>query len=168
MATARTFEALVGSGTGGAVAVGDKLRATAGTVNVEQIRQAMDIFAYLPDKPLGGAEIGVITGAATWAPVPGYIEQTLNGDALDGLTLNLVVWSYTSDASTAVQLRLRNVTDSTNAATSTSHSGTSATKETISTVTLASGVKVYRLEILGGAAHHVYGWGHIKAFVTPS
>jgi hypothetical protein len=164
MATTRTFDPLTGGGAAGVYQAGDRF----GYQSAEDIRQALDMAMYLPHLNLGGLEIGVVTGAATWAPVPGYQEMTLDGDSLGGLTVDLVVWSYTSNASTAVQIRLRNVTDSTNAATSASITTTTATKETVSSVTLASGVKVYRLEILGGAAHHVYGWGHLRLRTTPA
>jgi hypothetical protein len=164
MAATRTFDPITGGAAGGAYQAGDRW----GVNTAEDVRQALDMAMYLPHLNLGGLDVGVITGAATWAPVPGYQEMTLNGDSLGGLTIDLVVWSYTSNASTAVQLRLRNVTDSSNAATSTSITSTSATKETVSSVTLASGVKVYRLEILGGATHHVYGWGHLRLRTTPA
>jgi hypothetical protein len=164
MSTTRTFTPLTGGGAGGVYAAGDKW----GYQTAEKVRQAQDIALYLPHLNLGGMDIGIVTGAATWAPVPGYQELTLDGASLGSLTKDLVVWSYTSNASTAVQLRLRNVTDSTNAATSTSITTTTATKETVASVTLASGVKVYRLEILGGAADHVYGWGHLRLRTTPA
>lgn len=163
MSTTRTFTPLTGGGAGSVYQAGDKL----GYQSVEKIRHATDMALYLPHLDLGGMEIGVITGAATWEPVPGYQEVTLDNASLGGLTIDLVCWSYTSDSGTAVQLRLRNVTDGSNACTSTSHSGTSATKETV-TATLASGVKVYRLEVLGGAYAHVYGWGHLRLRTTPA
>ncbi len=164
MSTTRTYTPLTGGGAGSVYAAGDKW----GYQTAEKVRQGLDIANYLPHLNLGGLEIGVVTGAATWAPVPGYQEMTLNGASLGGLTIDLVCWSYTSSASTAVQLRLRNLTDSSNAATSTSITATTATKETVASVTLASGVKVYRLEILGGAADHVYGWGHLRLRTTPA
>lgn len=164
MSTTRTFTPLTGGGAGSVYQSGDKL----GYQSVEKIRHATDMALYLPDIDFGGQEIGIITGAATWAPVPGYRLHTLNSASLGGLTLSLVLTSWTSNASTAVQLRLRNVTDSSNAATSTSITATTPTDETVTSVTLASGVKVYRLEILGGAAHHVFGWAHLRLAVTPS
>lgn len=163
MSTTRTFTPFTGGGTDGAIAVGDRF----GQQSAELLRHATDMALYLPHLDLGGMEIGVITGAATWAPVQGYKELTLNNASLGGLTIDLVVWSYTSNALTAVQLRLRNVTDSSNACTSTSHAGLTATKETV-TATLASGVKVYRLEVLGDGVNHVYGWGHLRLRVTPA
>lgn len=164
MSTTRTFTPLTGGGAGSVYQAADKW----GYQTAEKVRHATDMALYLPDIDLGGSEIGIITGAATWAPVPGYRLHTLNSASLGGLTLSLVMTSYTSNASTSVQLRLRNVTDSSNAATSTSHAGLTATDETVTSVTLASGVKVYRLEILGGASHHVYGWGHLRLHVTPA
>jgi hypothetical protein len=154
---------LTGGGAGNVYAAGDKF----GYQSAEKVRHATDMALYLPHLDLGGQDVGVITGAATWVPVPGYEELTLNNASLGGLTIDLVCWSYTSNSSQAVQLRLRNVTDSTNACTSTSITATTATKETV-TATLASGVKVYRLEILGGAAMHVYGWGHLRLRTTPA
>lgn len=143
---------------------GDKF----GYQTAEKIRQALDIAMYLPHIPLGGSEgTAVVTGAATWAPVAGYLPISLNGDALGGLTLQAVVVSKTESASQAVQWRVRNVTDSSNAALGTSITATTATEET-ATVTIASGTKSYRLEVLGGATYGVTAWGLLRFRAIPS
>ena len=153
MATTRTFTPLTGGGAGSVYQAGDKW----GYQTAEKVRHATDIANYVgDDKPLGGhAAIGYVTGAATWEAVAPALTYSLNGDTLGGMTLDLVVTSWTENAGQAVQVRLRNTTDSSNAAVSTSHSSTTPTAETV-TVTLASGVKSYRLEILGGATYAVF------------
>lgn len=134
-----------------------------GYQSAEKARQGVDVLAYVGDHiPLGGAaSAGYVTGAATWEAISAAHAFTLNADTLGGLTLDLVVTTWTENASQAVQVRLRNTTDSSNAGTSTSHSSTSPTTETVS-LTLASGVKSYRLEILGGATYAVFGIGFIR------
>ena len=134
-----------------------------GYQDAEQVRQSIDLLAYLGDHlPLGGhASTGYRTGAATWEAVSPAHAYTLNADSLGGMTMDLVVTTWTEDAGQAVQVRLRNTTDSSNAATSTSHSSTSPTTETVSVI-LASGVKSYRLEILGGATDCVFAVGHLR------
>lgn len=143
---------------------GDVIRASFG----QDVADNFDVLAYCGlQAPLGGSQsMGLVTGAATWVPVETYIEHSLNGDELGGLTLEARVWTATSNASTAVQVRLRNTTDSSNAAISTSHTSTTVTAETLS-VTLAAGAKTYRLEILGDATNEVFGWGVLRFRKVP-
>lgn len=135
-----------------------------GYQDAEQVRQSIDVAMYLGDAiHLGGhASTGYVTGAATWEAVAPALAFTLNGDSLGGLTIDLVVTSWTENAAQAVQVRLRNTTDSANAAISTSHSSTSPTTETVTGVTLASGVKSYRLEVLGGADWAVFATAYLR------
>ncbi len=160
MSATRTFTTPKAS----AYAVGDPF----GYQTAEKIRQDLDLLAYCGlTADLGGSEdVGIVTGAATWQPVRSYREFTLNGDSLGGMTLEAVVFYKTSNAGQAVQVRLRNVTDSSTAATGTSSTSTSVTKETL-TVTLASGDKNYRLEVLGGASLDVFAWGYLRFKKTP-
>jgi hypothetical protein len=164
MSATRTFTALTGGGAGNAFQSGDKF----GYQTAEKIRQALDIAMYLPTMDLGGEEgTGVVTGAATWVPVPGYRAFTLNGDSVGGLTVQAVVYYKTENASQAVQVRIRNTTDSSTAATGTSSTATTATEEVL-TVTLASGAKSYRLEMTGGATYGCAAWGYLRLRVVPS
>lgn len=117
---------------------------------------------------LGGEETtGLLTGVATWMAVSGAREFTIDGDNLGGLTLEVVLHYYTTSAATAVQLRVRNTTDSTTAATGTSSTSTTLVKEVV-TVTMASGNKVYRLEALGDATNPVIGWGYLRLRKVPA
>jgi hypothetical protein len=169
MSATRTFARLQGGGTAGAVIVGDYLKATTGNLNVEQIRHSTDQAIYLGLKgSLGGSETtGIITGAATWAPVSGVIPYTINGDGYGGLTKQIIVYYRTTNTATAVQMRLRNLTDSSNAVAGTLYSTDTALQTETLTVTLASGAKVYRLEILGDASNPVIGWGRWNVEVVP-
>lgn len=160
MSATRTFTVLKAL----AYIVGDKW----GYQTAEKARQNDDLLAYCGlHGDLGGSEdVGIITGAATWQPVRGYREFLLNGDSLGGLTLDLVAFYKTSNVATSVQVRLRNVTDSTNAALGSASASTTVVKEAV-TVTLAAGDKNYRLEVLGDATNHVFGWGYLRFRKVP-
>ena len=158
MSATRTFTSL------GSYIVGSKW----GYQSAQKASEALDIALYLPHIPLGGSEgTAVVTGAATWAPVSGYLPISLNGDSLGGLTLQAVIVYKTENAAQAVQWRVRNVTDSSNAALGTSSTSTTPVEET-ATLTIASGVKSYRLEVLGGATYAVTAWGLMRFRVVPS
>lgn len=161
MSATRTFTVLKAS----AFISGDTWTYTRG----ENTRQALDMAAYFGmTLDCGGSEdVGIVTGAATWQPVRSYRDYTLNGDSLGGMTIEAVVYYKTSDAGQAVQVRIRNTTDGTTAVTGTSSTSTSVVKETL-TVTLASGAKVYRLEVLGGASLDVFAWGYLRIYKTPA
>lgn len=160
----RTHSAITGSGSGGALQAGDKF----GFQIAEKIRQSIDIAMYLPAVPLGGSEAaGKVTGAGTWAPVTSYLPHTLDGDQLGGLTVELVACYLTENASGNVQVRLRNVTDSSTAATGTASSSTTPVEEVIS-VTLASGAKQYRLEMTGDATYACAAWGYLRIRTVPA
>lgn len=157
MSATRTFAVLKSS----ALIAGD-----AWSVAVaEASRQNHDIAAYCGvHADLGGNDdVGLLTAA--YLPVIGYRELTINVDTLGGLTVELVVYTRTADAATSVTTRLRNVTDSStpSGGTSTTITSTTLTAETL-TPTLASGVKVYRLELIGGdALNPVFGYGFLRA-----
>lgn len=157
MSATRTFTVLKSS----AIVTGDDWTFTRG----ENTRQALDIAAYCGlSVDLGGSDdVGLLTAA--YLPVIGARDLTLNGDTLGGLTVELVVSSRTADAATAVTVRLRNVTDGATptGGTSTPHVSPTLTTETL-TPTLASGVKVYRLEVIGAdALNAVYGYAFLRA-----
>ena len=161
----RTFAAFTGSGGGGALVSGDKF----GFQTAEKIRQAIDLLAYLGDHlPLGGDEFtGHVTGAATWEAVDATKVITIDGSNLGGMDLEVLFFSKTENAAQAVQLRLRNTTDASNAAVSTSSSSTTLVAQAAVAATLASGVKSYRLEILGGATYAVFGAAFLRIREVP-
>lgn len=140
-----------------------------GYQTADKARQDIDLLAYCGmHVDLGGSEdVGIVTGVATWQPVRAYREVLLNGDSLGGLTLDLVAFYKTSNAATQVQVRLRNTTDNSNAALGTASPSTSVVPETI-TVTLASGDKTYRLDVLGDATNEVFAWGYLRFRKVPA
>lgn len=160
---ARTFTPITGGGGGGAYQAGDKL----GYQAVEKIRQALDQALYLAGHlELGGDERAILSAAFT--RVNGARTLTLQGDNLGGLTLELVAFYYTLNTATQVQVRLRNTTDNTTAATGTSSNATSLTREVIA-VTLASGNKDYQLQVTGSNADNgVFAWGYLRAIKVPA
>ena len=139
-----------------------------GHQDFEWARQGIGLLAYLGGAiHLGGAPShGYVTGAATWEAVDEALTFTLQGDLLGGMAVDLVVTTKTENAAQAVQARLRNTTDSSNAAVSASHSSTSWTQEIVS-VTLASGNKSYRLEVLGGADYAVFAIAYLRVRAVP-
>jgi hypothetical protein len=92
-----------------------------------------------------------------------------NGDNDGGLTLEAVVFYYTANAATTVNVRLRNTTDSSDAgAIAAASAATTVTREVI-TLTLASGVKTYQLQVTGSdALNPVYAWGYFRIRVVPA
>jgi glycerol-3-phosphate dehydrogenase len=81
-----------------------------------------------------------------------------------------VVFYYTQNASTTVNVRVRNTTDSTNAgAIAGASAATTVTREVITALTLASGIKTYRLEVTGSdALNGVYCWGYLRLRKVPA
>jgi hypothetical protein len=164
MSTTRTYTALTGGGAGSAYQTGDRW----GYQTAEKVRNDLDICAYVAGHlDLGGDERGILS--ASYVPVNGYRSFDLNGDSLGGMTLEAVVFYYTSNASTTVNVRVRNTTDSSNAGTITAaSSATTATREVV-TLTLASGIKTYRLEVTGSdALNGVYCWGYLRLRKVPA
>jgi hypothetical protein len=146
-------------------AVGDKF----GYQTLEKLRQNHDQHAYVGGSPLdlgGSDDVGILSAA--YVPVIAPHELTIDGDVLGGLTLEANVYYRTENASGSVTVRVRNVTDSTNAATGTTSISTTLTKETL-TLTLASGPKVYRLEVIGGSATYaVFAFGELRLRKVPA
>lgn len=155
--------------TGSAYAVGHALR----VAQVERIRQALNVFGYIGGIwDLGGSEdVGIMQGSPVdWYPVRKAQPYELNGDELGGLTLQVIVTSKLGVAGSpaTMQWRLRNTTDGSNAAIGDAHSETEATTQT-KTVTLASGVKSYRLEVTGSdAGVEALCWGYLRFRRVPA
>jgi hypothetical protein len=163
---ARTFTALTGTGAGSAYQLNDKF----GYQTAEEIRQALDLLANIgAGYDLGGDEQPMtVATPATYQAVNGPRTWDLNGDNFGGMTLQIVFFSYTSAGATSVTPRLRNTTDSTTAAQGAAVTATSVTSEVV-TVTLASGVKTYRLEwTASNTTNPVYAWGYLRFRKVPS
>lgn len=121
---------------------------------------------------LGGSRATSVPLVASAQDAIDYIDIELDGTNLGGLTKQLRVEVRTANAGTSVTPRLRNITDSTDAgvgvactATNADYSGTNQ-RQTI-TLTLASGVKKYRLQLTpSNTTNAVYGIGYIEIFAT--
>lgn len=167
MSTTRTYDPLTGGAAGGAYQAGDKW----GYQTAEQARNNTDIAAYLAGHlDLGGDERPMtITTPATWQAVNGARTYDLNGDSVGGMTLEVVLFYYSSNAGTTVDVRLRNTTDSSNAATLAAPSAATTVTRTVRTVTLASGIKTYQLQWdASNTTNPVYVWGYLRFRVVPS
>jgi hypothetical protein len=163
---ARTFTPLTGTGAGSALILNDKF----GFQSAEKIRQALDLLANIgAGYPLGGDERSmIVTTPATYQAVNGPITWDLNGDNFGGMTLEVVFFSYTSNAATSVTPRFRNTTDSTTAAQGAAVTATTVTREVV-TVTLASGIKTYRLEwTASNSTNGVYCWAVTRFRKVPA
>lgn len=166
MSATRTFTAWAGSG-GGAILDGDP----ATHVEAEYIRNAIDIGAYLGGHfDLGGDERPMtITTPGTWQAVNGARTYDLNGDSVGGMTLEVVLFYYSSNAGTTVDVRLRNTTDGSNAATLAAPSASTTVVRTARTVTLASGIKTYQLQWdASNTTNEVFAWGYLRLRKVPA
>jgi len=159
----RTFTPLTGTGASSAYQAGDKF----GYQGVEKIRQALDMALYLAGHlDLGGDERAILS--ASYVPVNGARTFTLDGDKDGGLDVEAVLFYYTSNAATTVTARVRNVTDSTTAGTSATSAATAVVTEALA-ITLASGNKVYQLQVIGSdALNPVYCWGYLRLHKVPA
>jgi hypothetical protein len=153
MSATRTFSVLKSS----TVIDGDTFDGAA----AEKVRQAMDMSMYFGiQADLGGDERPILS--ASYVAVNGARTFDLNADTLGGLTLEAVVWYYTTNAATSVRVRVRNTSDSSNAAEGTLSTATTVTREVL-TLTMASGIKTYQLQVTGGNADNgVYAWGMLR------
>ncbi len=121
---------------------------------------------------LGGSRNTAVPLVASAQDAVEYIDIELDGTNLAGLTVQARVEVRTLNGGTSVTPKVRNVTDSTDAgtgvactATDADYSGTNQ-KQTIA-VTLAAGVKKYRLMLTpGNTSAGVLGIGYIEIFAT--
>jgi hypothetical protein len=122
--------------------------------------------------PLGGSRsvslplVGSVQDAESW------IDVEIDGTNLGGFTVQARIECRTLNAGTTITPKIRNMTDSTDAGTGVACSATAADysganqKQTI-TVTLASGVKKYRLQgTPSNATYATFVIGYLEAFVT--
>ena len=119
---------------------------------------------------LGGSRTVAVPSVASAQDAINYLDVEIDGTNLAGLTVQVRVEVRTSNAGTSVQPTLRNVTDSTTAATgvacsSTTYGGTNGTQTL--TFTPAAGVKKYRLQFTpSNTTNDVYGIGYVEMFAT--
>lgn len=139
-----------------------------GYQDAEWARQDLDIMSYIAGHlDLGGDENGILS--ASYVPVNAARTYDLNGSTLGGLTLEAVVFYYTASAATTVEVRLRNTTDSSNAGIIAAPSAATTVTREVITLTLASGIKTYQLQVTGSdAVNGVYAWGYIRLRKVPS
>lgn len=168
MSASRTWTTWAGTGANGEIQDGDPLT----NIQGEYWRNAFDILAYLSGTgpPLGGDERPMtIATPGTWQAVNGAMTYDLNGDSLGGMTVEAVVFYYSSNAGTTVNVRLRNTTDSSNAgAIAAASAATTVTRE-VFTLTLASGVKTYQLQWdASNTTNPVYAWGYLRLRKVPA
>lgn len=121
---------------------------------------------------LGGSRNVAVPLVASAQDAVDFIDIELDGTNLGGFTKQLRVEVRTLNAGTSVTPKLRNVTDSTDAGTGVACSATNADysganqKQTI-TVTLATGVKKYRLQLTpSNATNGTFGIGYVEIFAT--
>jgi hypothetical protein len=154
---ANTFTAVNGGGVGGAWQAGDSWSPTV----ADYVRQDLNVLAKLGCAlPLQAAVQGVISTG--YVDVPFQIDHEIVGAEAGGLSVVAVLWSYTTNASTSVQLRVRNVTDSSTVGTGTLTANTTPTREEVS-VTLNAGTKRYALQITGSTGgSEVFGYGYLR------
>lgn len=154
MSATRTYNVIKAS----AIVSGDPWSFTRG----EYARMNHDIAAYCGlQADLGGDERGILS--ASYVAVNGARSYDLNGDTLGGMTLEAVVFYYTANAATTVNVRLRNTSDASNAGAIAAASAALTVTREVVTLTLASGIKTYQLQVTGSdALNGVYAWGYLR------
>lgn len=136
-----------------------------GFQSANKLRENIIALAGLgAEKSFGGdRQIGDLTAA--WKEVPNYRDIVINGTNLGGFTKQARIQRKTSDVSTSVQCRVRNLTDNSTAGTGAVYNATTNWDEETFAVVLAAGVKVYRLQFIGGdALNDIYAIGHLEIF----
>lgn len=121
---------------------------------------------------LGGSRTVSLPLVASAQDAHDWIDVEIDGTELGAFTAQLRVECRTTNAGTSVTPKLRNVTDSTDAgtgaactATNTDYSGANQ-KQTI-TVTIAAGVKKYRLQgTPSNTTNATFVIGYLELFVT--
>ena len=120
---------------------------------------------------LGGSRtVGILAAVATDAI--NWIDVEVDGTAFAGWTLRARVEVRTSDVGTSVTPRVQNVTDATTAGTGVASTATATDYTGVNqiqtiTVTLAAGVKKYRLQLTPSNANSdVYGIGYLELIKT--
>jgi hypothetical protein len=158
MSTTRTYTALTGGGAGSVYQTGDRW----GYQTAEKVRNDLDICAYLAGHiDLGGDERGI--SSASYVAANGARTYDLNGDTVGGMTLEAVLFFYTANAATTVEARVRNTTDGSNAGIIAAPSAATTVTREVVTLTLASGIKTYQLQVTGSdALNPVFCWGYLR------
>lgn len=122
--------------------------------------------------PLGGSRSVSLALSVSAENAEGWIDVEIDGTNLGAFTANLRVECRTTNAATSITPKLRNMTDSTDAglgvactATNADYSGANQ-KQTIP-VTIASGIKKYRLQgTPGNATNPTFVIGYLEIFAT--
>lgn len=121
---------------------------------------------------LGGSRTVTLPLVASAQDAQDWIDVEIDGTNLTGFTARLRVECRTLNAGTSVTPKLRNVTDGTDAGVGVACSATAADysganqKQTI-TVTLATGVKKYRLQgTPSNTTNGTFVIGQLEIFVT--
>lgn len=122
--------------------------------------------------PLGGSRQTALPLSAVAQDVLDWIDIELDGTNGGGLTTKLRVEVRTSNAATSVTPKLRNLTDGTDAATGVActatladYSGANQIQNLV--VTVAAGIKKYRLQMTASdAVNAVYGIGYVERYAT--
>ena len=121
---------------------------------------------------LGGSRLTPLALSATTQDAPEWIDIELDGTNATGLTKQLRVECRSANVGTSITPKLRNITDGTDAGVGVACSATNADysganqKQTIA-VTLAAGVKKYRLQgTPSNATDLTYLIGYLERFAT--
>lgn len=141
-----------------------------GYQEMEAIRQSLHVCGYLIGHiDLGGDERSMtITTPGTYQPVNGARSVDHNGNEDGGLTLEAVIFSYSSNAGTSVTVRVRNTTDGSNAGTTAARTDTTVQRDVV-TLTLVAGIKTYRLEWnASNTTNPVFAWGYLRLRKVPT
>lgn len=113
--------------------------------------------------PLGGSRTVEMLGTPSF-PVDDYLEFTIDSTKFANMTVTAYVDVRTTNTGTSVQPRIQNVTDGTTAGIGTAYSTDTNWNAQSFAVTLTSGIKRYRLELVtSNATNAVLGIGYLHA-----
>lgn len=121
---------------------------------------------------LGGSRQTTLPQVASAQDALDYVDIELDSTQLGGLTVQARVECRTANGATSITPKIRNITDGTDAAvgaactaTAADYSGTNQ-KQTLA-LTLAAGVKKYRLQgTPGNVDNQTFVIGHLEVFTT--
>jgi hypothetical protein len=122
------------------------------------------LLSFRLERQLGGSREQGVQGSGSLDP-PEFRQVQLDSTNLSGLSIRARVETKTNNAGTSVQPKIRNVTDSTDTVTGSSHTNTTFTEELLA-ISVVAGTKKYQLQLVTNNANNpVFGFGHIESYL---
>lgn len=175
---ARVWTRITGTGASGYKASGDYFKLTADAIPLQYDLELSALGQFCRNRQIGGSKTRGIL-AATVQDAIDAVDFTIDNTSTQysgatSVVKQVIVWCRVDDATISVTPKIRNITDSSDAVVGTACSAIAAdfsgtnSKQTLA-LTLASGVKTYRLMLTPSAAtFQVFGQAWLDLYVqTP-